>query len=107
MKHEERKTARRCYGFMGGKITLDFRINGHYMGEEIKDENNERTIYYKIEADEKTNTVTLVKNGRDYIILKDKSELLFLTMEKKMITTIIIFAVASLTDATPGAVLYG
>ncbi len=99
--------SRRCYGFMGGKITLDFRINCHYMGEEIKDENDERTIYYKIEADEKIDTVTLVKNGRDYIILKDKSELLFLTTEKKTIPTIIIFAVVSQTDATHGAVRYG
>lgn len=41
---------------------------GHYMGEEIRDKNNERTIYYKIEADEKIDTVTLVKNERDYII---------------------------------------
>lgn len=58
-------------------------MDGHYMGEEIKDEKDERTIYYKIEADEKIDTVTLVKNGRDYIILKDKSEYLFFDYRKE------------------------
>lgn len=67
--------ARRCYGFMGGRITLDFRINGHYMGEEITAD--ERSVYYRIDADGEIDTVTVVKNCRDYIILKGKNEQLF------------------------------
>ena len=68
--------ARRCYALMGGKIIVDFRINGHYMGEEIEDE-GDRTIYYKVEADERIDFVTLVKNGRDYVKLKKSTELMF------------------------------
>ena len=64
--------ARRCFAFMGGRISLDFRINGHFMGEEIEAE--DRSIYYKIVADGELDTVTLVKNGRDYIILQGKTE---------------------------------
>ena len=75
--------ARRCYGIMGGRIVLDFRINGHYMGEEISDEGDERAVYYKIEADGELDTVTVVKNGRDYMILDAKSELLFLDYRKE------------------------
>ena len=60
--------ARRCYGFMGGRIRIDFRINGHYMGEEFFDP-SDRTIYYKTDADAEIKRVTLVKNSRDYIYL--------------------------------------
>ena len=66
--------ARRCYGFMGGRISLDFRINGHYMGEEIAVE-GDRTLYYHVDADAPVDTVTVVKNGRDYIMLKSKPEM--------------------------------
>ena len=63
--------ARRCYGFMGGRITLDFRINGHYMGEEFAAAADEDlTIYFNIEADGEVDTVTLVKNCRDYVIFQ-------------------------------------
>lgn len=65
--------ARRCYGFMGGRITLDFRINGHYMGEEFAvSPDADLEIYYNIEADGEVDTVTLVKNCRDYIIFQGK-----------------------------------
>ncbi len=67
--------ARRCYGFMGGRIALDFRINDHYMGEEIVAA--ERKIYFNIKADEKISTVTLVKNCRDAVIFKACSEQIF------------------------------
>jgi hypothetical protein len=66
--------ARRCYGFMGGRISLDFRINGHYMGEEIQVE-GDRVLYYNVEADAPVDTVTVVKNGRDYIMLKSRPEM--------------------------------
>lgn len=65
--------ARRCYAFMGGRITVDFRINGHYMGEEITDD-GDREIYYHVEADGKVDTVTLVKNCRDVIVMKGTAE---------------------------------
>lgn len=67
--------ARRCYGFMGGRVTLDFRINGHYMGEEISlGAEEDRVIYWHVEADAPVDTVTLVKNCRDYIIMKREAE---------------------------------
>lgn len=75
--------ARRCYGFMGGRITLDFRINGHYMGEEISDEGEHRTLYFKVEADGKLDTVAIVKNGRDYITFKERNEYLFFDLKKE------------------------
>lgn len=65
--------ARRCYAFMGGRMTVDFRISGHYMGEEITlDE--DPAIYYRIEADAPVDSVTLVKNCRDYLVLHKKRE---------------------------------
>ena len=68
--------ARRCYGFMGGRITLDFRINGHYMGEEFEEsaENDDRTIYFSVKADAPVERVTLVKNCRDVILLRKTEE---------------------------------
>ncbi|MBQ8893062.1 MAG: DUF3604 domain-containing protein [Clostridia bacterium] len=77
--------ARRCYGSMGGRIVLDFRLNGHYMGEELSDA-DERVLYYKIEADEKIDTVTIVKNGRDYIVLQAKAEETVLDYRKERST---------------------
>ena len=74
--------ARRCYGFMGGRITLDFRINGHMMGEEIGD-SDERVLFYRIEADGELDTVTVVKNGRDYIVLQKKSEMTLFDYRKE------------------------
>lgn len=68
--------ARRCYALMGGKIKMDFRINGHYMGEEFST-NEDKTIYYKVEADETIDTVTVVKNCRDYVIMKRTGEQVF------------------------------
>ena len=73
--------SRRCFAFMGGRISLDFRINGHYMGEDIKAD--ERAIYYKIEADGELDTVTVVKNGRDYIVLQSKEEQLVFDYKKE------------------------
>ena len=68
--------ARRCYALMGGKIKMDFRINGHYMGEEFST-NEDKTIYYKIEADGIIDTVTVVKNCRDYVIIQRTGEQVF------------------------------
>ena len=69
--------ARRCWGFMGpGRITVDFRIDGHYMGEEITAA-DDPAIYYSITSETPVETVTVVKNCRDYIVLKNKREQLF------------------------------
>ncbi len=58
--------ARRCYAFMGGRIEIDFRINGHYMGEEIiLKEEEDRMIYMYVKADKPIKRMTLVKNCED------------------------------------------
>ena len=63
--------ARRCYAFMGGHMVLDFRINGHYMGEEITaGENDTLTVWFSVQADAPVKQVTLVKNQRDYIFFR-------------------------------------
>ena len=71
--------ARRCYAFMGGRMIMDFRINGHYMGEEFyAKEDDDLAIWYRIDADAPVKRVTLVKNLRDHIMLKGKpSQLIF------------------------------
>lgn len=65
----------RCYTFMRGDqnsamkgyVTLDFRINGRYMGETIEREDDSITIFYEVKADVNVKRVTLVKNCRDVI----------------------------------------
>lgn len=74
--------ARRCYGLMGGRIVLDFRINGHYMGEEFTS-NEDRTIYFKVEADGEIDSITVVKNCRDYVMLKEETEQVFFDYRKE------------------------
>ena len=67
--------SRRCYGFTGGRLYIDFRINGHYMGEEF-DLTEDREIYFNVTADAEIKSVTLVKNCRDYVYFPQKSEML-------------------------------
>ena len=59
--------SRRCYGLMGGRIQIDFRINGHYMGEEFDAEDDERAIWFSVIGDEPIKRITLVKNCEDYM----------------------------------------
>lgn len=59
--------ARRCYGFMGGRIYIDFRINGHYMGEEFDFDGKEKSIYFNVRADKPIKRISLVKNCEDYM----------------------------------------
>ena len=69
--------ARRCYGFMGSKrVYIDFRINGHYMGEEFSCD-GDRSVYFKIESETPVKRVTVVKNCRDYMIIKRPEQLFF------------------------------
>lgn len=75
---------RRCFCFMGGRMNIDFRINGHFMGEEFAS-NEDRSIYFNVQADGEIDTVTLVKNCRDYIIAK-RPEQLILDYKKEQST---------------------
>ncbi|MBO5060570.1 MAG: DUF3604 domain-containing protein [Clostridia bacterium] len=74
--------ARRCYGFMGGRMWIDFRINGHYMGEEFSD-SGERSIYINVKADADIKRITLVKNCRNYIMMRRCEQLIFDRMENE------------------------
>ena len=77
--------AKRTYAFMmgsadgnmHGRMEIDFRINGHYMGETIaRPDDRDLHIYYKVKADVPVKRVTLVKNCRNYIALNCASELI-------------------------------
>ena len=63
---------RRCYGFMGGRMWIDFRINGHYMGEEFTS-NEDRHIYFNVTADAPIEKIMIVKKCEDYMFVR-KSE---------------------------------
>jgi len=76
--------ARRCYCFMGGRIHMDFRINGHYMGEEFTS-GEDRSIYFKVQADGDIDHIALIKNCREYMMTK-KSEYLMLDYKQEQPT---------------------
>lgn len=63
--------ARRCFAYMGNeRMSLDFRINGHCMGETFTAKaDEERHIWINFEAPEEIERVTLVKNCQDHVIL--------------------------------------
>lgn len=64
-------------GAMGGRVQIDFRVNGHYMGETIsRAENRDLTVFYRVEADVPVKCVTLVKNCRNYVALAAASEVI-------------------------------
>ena len=64
-------------GSMGGRMTIDFRINGHYMGETItRPESLDLTVFYRVESDVPVKQVTLVKNCRNYVALRNASEVI-------------------------------
>ena len=64
-------------GKMGGRMTVDFRVNGHFMGETItRPAERDLTVFYRVEADVPVKRVTLVKNCRDYVALRDASEVI-------------------------------
>ena len=68
--------ARRTFAFMGGRMEIDFRINGHYMGEEFEEE-EERGIYLKVSADAEIKRITIVKNCRDYVFMTRTEQFLY------------------------------
>ena len=64
-------------GAMGGRMEIDFRINGHYMGETIqRPDSRDLHIFYRVRADVPIRRVTIVKNCRNYIALRRESELI-------------------------------
>ena len=64
-------------GSMGGRMTIDFRISGHYMGETItRPEAKDLTVFYRVESDVPVKRVTLVKNCRNYVSLRASSEVI-------------------------------
>ncbi len=64
-------------GAMGGRMTIDLRVNGHYMGETItRPEGGDLTVFYRVQADVPVKRVTLVKNCRNYVSLRDASEVI-------------------------------
>ena len=64
-------------GEMRGRMEIDFRINGHYMGEVIaRPESRDLHIFYRVKADVAVKRVTLVKNCRNYVALAAASELI-------------------------------
>jgi hypothetical protein len=69
---------------MGGRMVIDFRINGHYMGEEFcAGEDEELAVWYSVKADCAVKKVTLVKNTRDYIMLAGKNSQLIFDYERE------------------------
>ena len=78
--------AKRTYAFMLGKadgamrgrMEIDFRINGHFMGETVKrPEERDLKIFFDVKADVPVKAVTLVKNCRNYVSFAYNKELIF------------------------------
>lgn len=78
--------AKRTYAFMlgrpegkmRGRMEIDFRINGHWMGETLKrGEERDLRIFFDVKADVPVKAVTLVKNCRNYIRMGYNKELIF------------------------------
>ena len=78
--------AKRTYAFMLGKadgamrgrMEIDFRINGHWMGETIKrPQERDLKIYFDVKADMPVKSVTVVKNCRNYLVFAYNKELIF------------------------------
>ena len=70
--------ARRTFAFTGGRMKLDFRINGHCIGEEITlDAGEDRAIYYDFSGDAEVSRIYVVKNCRDWVILTKPQALFF------------------------------
>lgn len=55
-------------GKMGGRMVLDLRIEGHYVGETVtRPENRNLHIYIHVQADTPIKQITLVKNCRNIV----------------------------------------
>jgi len=57
--------ARRVYALVGGRIRLEFSVDGHLMGEEIEvDADHRPEIAVRVEGDEAVDRVEVVRDGR-------------------------------------------
>ncbi len=70
--------AKRTYAFMrgpldgdmNGRMEIDFRINGHWMGEQVTlPAEAELAVYWSVKSDVPVKRVTVVKNCRDYVMM--------------------------------------
>ena len=58
---------RRCYATTGPRMIIDFRINGHCMGEEINlEEETTANISVEVYAEDIIKEVVIIKNGCNY-----------------------------------------
>ncbi len=74
--------ARRCYAFTGTPFSVDFRINGHYMGEALRlPENEDRSIHFGVTADVPVRSVTVVKNNRELVRVRRETHCTFFDYE--------------------------
>jgi len=63
--------SRRCYGTTGERIILDFRLNGHLMGEELP-ASDSRKIEARVIAADEVELIEIIRNGR--VIKTEKPE---------------------------------
>jgi hypothetical protein len=57
---------RRCYAATGVRIVLDFKADGHWMGEEYKS-NDAPHLHVKVIGTAPLESVTVVKNNADHV----------------------------------------
>ena len=58
--------SRRCYATTGKRIVLHFKMNDHWMGEEVESDDAPH-FFIKVIGTAPLDSVTLVKNGLDYM----------------------------------------
>ncbi len=101
--------AKRTYAFMrgpldgdmNGRMEIDFRINGHWMGEELTlPADTDLSVYWNVKTDVPVQRVTVVKNCRNYVMLA-KSSGFFLDYKQEQKTDIYYLRV-ELTDGRCG-----
>ena len=64
-------------GKMGGRVNIDFRVSGHYMGETFtRADGEDLTVFSRVESDVPVRRVTIVKNCRNYVSLRHASEVI-------------------------------
>ncbi|MCI6886675.1 MAG: DUF3604 domain-containing protein [Lachnospiraceae bacterium] len=63
--------ARRTYAVTGDKILCDFKVNGAWMGSEIK--SNERKITAHVETEGTLDKIVLYKNGKPHHVINGES----------------------------------
>ena len=88
-------------GPMNGRMEIDFRINGHWMGEQISlPADAELSVYWSVKSDVAVKRVTVVKNCRDYVMMA-KSTGFFLDYKQEQARDIYYLRV-ELTDGRFG-----